>query len=253
MAGKLLERGFPAFAHCNVCGRWAVFRFLSDNFREDGHCRYCRSFNRQRQLAFVVCSSIGGGTVFGSLGDLAVGPGFSIYNTEAYGPIHRQLSVLPGYRCSEYFGHEHRPGESVDGIRHEDVMALSFPDRSFDLVLSSDVLEHVPDPYRGHREIFRVLKPGGRHIFTVPFIQTAFRDEIRASLTPGGDVVHNLEPIFHRDPLRPEGILVFTHFGLEMLCKLADVGFTTRFHQLYSALHGIVGDNALVFEAIRPP
>ena len=50
----------------------------------------------------------------------------------------------------------------------EDVMALSYADASFDLVLTSDTLEHVEDPMKGMEEIRRVLRPGGRHVFTVP-------------------------------------------------------------------------------------
>jgi SAM-dependent methyltransferase len=45
---------------------------------------------------------------------------------------------------------------------------LSFPDRSFDLVFSSNVLEHVKDPARVLAEAIRVLKPGGYLFFTYP-------------------------------------------------------------------------------------
>jgi SAM-dependent methyltransferase len=42
-----------------------------------------------------------------------------------------------------------------------DGMALDFPDNSFDVVCSANVLEHVPDPARYLLECARVLKPGG--------------------------------------------------------------------------------------------
>lgn len=45
-------------------------------------------------------------------------------------------------------------------------MALPFPDRSFDLVLSQQMLQFVPDPATAAREIRRVLAPGGRLIAT---------------------------------------------------------------------------------------
>ena len=41
---------------------------------------------------------------------------------------------------------------------------------SFDLVLTSETLEHVPDLAAASREIRRVLVPGGRHIFTIPLL-----------------------------------------------------------------------------------
>lgn len=46
--------------------------------------------------------------------------------------------------------------------------ALSFPDETFDLVYSSNVLEHVQDPARVLSESVRVLKPGGYLFFTYP-------------------------------------------------------------------------------------
>ena len=45
---------------------------------------------------------------------------------------------------------------------------LPFPDASFDLVLSHEVLEHVQNDVQAVREIVRVLKPGGRLVLFVP-------------------------------------------------------------------------------------
>ncbi|MFT6109657.1 MAG: ubiquinone/menaquinone biosynthesis C-methylase UbiE [Planctomycetota bacterium] len=44
-------------------------------------------------------------------------------------------------------------------------------DGSIDTVLSTEVLEHVPDPRSLVTEMARVLKPGGHLLLTVPFIQ----------------------------------------------------------------------------------
>jgi hypothetical protein len=48
---------------------------------------------------------------------------------------------------------------------------LPFRDSSFDAVISIAVLEHVRDPFKCAREITRVLKPSGRLICSVPFLQ----------------------------------------------------------------------------------
>lgn len=43
----------------------------------------------------------------------------------------------------------------------DDAMHLSFADARFDVVICSQVYEHVPDPQRMMGEIYRVLRPGG--------------------------------------------------------------------------------------------
>jgi SAM-dependent methyltransferase len=49
-----------------------------------------------------------------------------------------------------------------------DVCELPFPDQSFDLILATDVIEHVDDDLAALCEIRRVLKPRGRVLVTVP-------------------------------------------------------------------------------------
>lgn len=51
---------------------------------------------------------------------------------------------------------------------HADITDLPFDDASFDLVLCSHVLEHVPDDRSAIGELFRVLRPGGVALIQVP-------------------------------------------------------------------------------------
>ncbi|HVE47737.1 MAG TPA: class I SAM-dependent methyltransferase [Acidimicrobiales bacterium] len=237
---------------CPVCGCFSLAERFADNLRESGNCAKCGATNRQRQLALVILRCLLPGRVVGT-GLVAVSAGRErIFNTEAAGPVHRALAASPNYVCSEYVGQGYRPGDDVEGTRHEDLQELSFADASIDVVISSDVLEHVPDPYQAHREIFRVLDARGVHVFTVPFLASEEFDQHRSCLTPDGNVVHLLEPQYHDDPLRKGGALVYTLFGLEMLVELAKIGFRTNVYNVRSVCHGIYGHNALVFVAQKP-
>jgi SAM-dependent methyltransferase len=57
-------------------------------------------------------------------------------------------------------------------VRKGDICALPFADGSFDLVLATDVIEHVDDDDSAVREISRVLVRGGKALITVPAFQS---------------------------------------------------------------------------------
>ena len=185
-------------------------------------------------------------------GPLSFPDGFAIYNTESNGALHRQLSACPKYVCSEYFGHHVEGGALVDGVMHQDLQHLSFAKDQFNLVLSSDVFEHMPRPYDAHREVFRILKSGGRHIFTVPFSPADHLDDVRAEMIDG-EIVYHGEKMFHGDPVRPDsGVLVWTIFGRQMLDELRVIGFRTTFENIYYPDSGIFGPFSIVFDARKP-
>lgn len=50
-----------------------------------------------------------------------------------------------------------------------DITSIPEPDASFDAILCTEVLEHVPDPTNALDEFARLLKPGGKLILTAPF------------------------------------------------------------------------------------
>jgi SAM-dependent methyltransferase len=72
-----------------------------------------------------------------------------------------------------------------------DALSLPFPDGTFDRVIASEILEHIPDDVAAMSELARVLRPGGTMAVTVPrcgpeAINWALSDEYHD--TPGGHV-----------------------------------------------------------------
>jgi len=71
-------------------------------------------------------------------------------------------------RASEYIACDIKKTKDVDVIC--DVENLIFSPESFDTVVSTQLLEHVNNPYRVIKEIKKVLKIGGNAVITVPFM-----------------------------------------------------------------------------------
>lgn len=123
--------------------------------RESQLCAECGANRRVRGIAEVLVSLYGENSR--SVIELMREEPFrrlAIAEINSIGRMHPFLADHPRLSYSEY--------------PEEDLMNLSYPDASFDLVLTSDTLEHVPDPRLALRETRRVLRAGGRHVFTVP-------------------------------------------------------------------------------------
>jgi ubiquinone/menaquinone biosynthesis C-methylase UbiE len=58
-------------------------------------------------------------------------------------------------------------GRPIITWQQADAQALPFPDSSFDLVLCQFGVMFLPDKVAGYREALRVLKPGGKFLFSV--------------------------------------------------------------------------------------
>lgn len=58
-------------------------------------------------------------------------------------------------------------GATLDCVR-ADALQLPFDDDTFDRIIASEVMEHIPDDEAAMRELHRVVKPGGIVAVTVP-------------------------------------------------------------------------------------
>jgi hypothetical protein len=207
------------------------------NWRERLVCSQCMMNNRQRLVAKLVQQA-------------AIESTHSrIYLMEQVTPIFEWVRNLHGtdVHGSEYLGYEYTGGERINGIRHEDVMNLSFPDASFDLIVSNDVLEHIPDPEGALRECFRVLKPGGTVLATFPFHVANDKTRARARIA-ANEIEHLLPPQYHGNPVSSDGSLVFQDFGWDLLDVMRGAGFSSAVCEVYSSDEfGHLGTGLLVF------
>jgi SAM-dependent methyltransferase len=175
-------------------------------------------------------------------------PKLTVVELDPNSPLRPRLSLARSYTRT-YWDPKCSVGSiEADGSRCEDITRLTFPDSSIDLIVSSEVLEHVPDIGAAGREIHRVLRPGGRHVFTVPTQNSP--DSIQRGVIENGTVRHLVEPEYHGDPLGKNGILAFWTFGWNLPKLLDGAGTITA----VADIHRSPRDNSVrvVWESIKP-
>ncbi len=153
---------------------------------------------------------------------------------------------------SEYLGNSIELGEmNQAGIRNEDFTQLTFDDKQFDMIISLEVLEHIPNYLKALSESYRVLKKDGKFLFSVPFIRNSKKNIVRATVDSDGKINHILPPEYHGDPLnRNDSCLCYYHFGWELLNELKSVGYSSAYALLgYSTEYGYLGGEQIIFVA----
>ena len=221
------------YGRCAVCGTRGTFERSGGPVREDHKCRACGASLRYRHQAHVLSSLYADGCQ--SLSELVQDDCFrslDVYEPGLIGPFRRLFKSLPRYTTS-YFWPDLCSGEMRNGVRCENIQALTFADACVDLLITSDVFEHVRDPWEGFGEVFRVLRPGGHHVFTVPFTWPLPGMTISRIDTSGPDDVLLMPAAYHKSPVGPEGSLVYTDFGLDAPERLRELGFRTVVHHGY--------------------
>ena len=212
------------------------------NWRERLECPLCRMNNRQRLIATLVKQI------------LSAKQGQQVYFMEQVTPIYNwTVATFNQHQVtgSEYLGYEYEGGSIVKGIRHEDVENLSFADEYFDLIVSNDVFEHVPNPAKAFAECARVLKRGGVMLATIPFHSASDLSVTRARIN-SGQLEHVLSPAYHGNPVSADGSLVFTDFGWDLLGVIKESGFSDVCVDVYASPElGHLGGGQSVFRACK--
>lgn len=236
------------FGWCEVCGRfgprlyrrrvvppkleelWGLSPRLAAALarKESTDCGWCGAKLRARRLARVVLDLYPVGTLPGparSIADWvrsAEAAALRVAEVNRIDGLHEVLDRLATLTFSD-FDPSVPPGATVQGVRSEDLARLTYPDAAFDLVLTSESLEHVPDFRAALSEIRRVLAPGGRHVFTIPLLPGVATTYARSMIRPDGAVEHIAPRIKH--PGGDVGYPVFTEFGADFPEILRQIGF----------------------------
>jgi SAM-dependent methyltransferase len=167
----------------------------------------------------------------------------SIYAHEALTPL---ALTLRG-RYPRFLGSEYAPKDAdrkrIFPVPSIDITASGLPDASFDIILSGDVLEHVPDLQAALRDSARILKPGGHLIASMPFAYGHEETTPKARLVDG-DIEYLTTPEYHGNPMDPSGgSLVFQIPGWSILKDARNAGFAdARIVFWSSASRGFAGD-----------
>lgn len=199
---SILRRGATR-GWCPLCDNATLFVRTKASPREGLPCFRCQGITRWRALVLVLEA------VVPDWRDLKV------YESSGAGGASAKFArECPGYVASQFFpGVE--PGTTHEGWRVEDLTRLTFADGTFDVVITQDVFEHVPDPEACFGEVARVLRAGGVHVFTVPFYEDRLSSP-RARVLADGTVEHMETPIYHDDPVSDDGALVITDWGTDL-------------------------------------
>ena len=140
-----LQYGQGNYGYCSICDKKVYFKIHGTWLRDEYKCNCCGSIPRWRALMQVIAELY---------------PDWRsriIHESSPGGPLSEKLAR----ECKDYVGTHYFQGEkvgsTVSGILCEDITRQTFSDETFDVVVTSDVFEHVFNAERGFREITRTL------------------------------------------------------------------------------------------------
>ncbi len=239
--------------YCDSCCKKVKF-LLDDLYREFSNFDTFNDFHPSNSLCFrerMVCPECGLNSRQRALIKILpeyVGLKSDIYMLEQITPPFRSVSAKYVKTVgSEYLGDDYKPGFiNESGIRHEDATQLSFPDQSFDCIISQDVFEHIFDIQSCLKEMHRVLRLNGYLIISVPFYTSESKTRIRAKKDNG--IVNYLQkPIYHGNPMGGGSLLVYD-YGWDLIDMIKKSGFSDVYvRKEYCPEHGIIGVDTIRF------
>lgn len=170
------------------------------NRQQGYHCQSCFNNLRAMGLASAITRQYNFNGPFQSFCESDIS--LKVLEVNRAGSLTPFLSKLHGHRLIEY--------------PEFDMMNLEIDSASYDLVIHSDTLEHIPHPDRALSECKRVLKPDGKCIFTIPIIV----DRLTRSRVGLPDSFHGEANINATDQV------VYSEFGADFWKCVFKAGFS---------------------------
>jgi SAM-dependent methyltransferase len=247
--------------HCCICGHDGTMSYDFPDvrlrkahgiglLRETLRCKSCGGTMRDRQVAYGLLQAIAerSGTPAPDLHSLRHRQdGFlRILDTDAFSSINRTLRGMTGYVWSQYQSGRPNGSALADGSINVNLESMPFASDSFDVILTSDVMEHVFNDGLAHREIFRCLAPRGRYIFTVPFDPCIVAHRKLTQPTGQGRSHFLLEEHIHGDPHARTGIIAHRIYGRQLLDDMHALGYRISFLNVERSDIGIFGGDLFI-------
>lgn len=190
--------------YCSCCERKTIFITKNYWLRDYYRCIFCGSIPRQRAIVKVLNDEV---------------PDWRLCSIHESSPSGSTFSFFKE-QCSQYsysyWYEDKNNGEQLEkNASNQNLEEMTFIEESFDVFITQDVLEHVNDPKKALKEIARTLKPGGKHIFTVPiYVFQKSRPRIRMYNKKRKMI---LPAIYHGNPISEDGSLVTFDWGYDIL------------------------------------
>ncbi len=227
--------------YCVICEQETVFVIYHSWLRDNYKCERCNTIPRNRALINSV-------NIFSP-----DWKNLQVHESSPGGKVSEFLKKNCKDYCSSHYYTDVERGKYKGEHRSEDLCQLTFEDNSFDLFLTSDVFEHVMEPEKAFSEIARVLKPGGMHIFTMPWYPKLKKTVQRASLNEDGTINYLEEAVYHGNPIAGEGSLVTFDWSLDFTDFIfLHSGMTTTIFVDRDRKKGIDGEFIEVFISRKP-
>jgi SAM-dependent methyltransferase len=118
----------------------------------------------------------------------------------------------------DYVSCDIEPSRYFEDTVRVDACDIQFPDESFDAVISSHVLDAIPDDTKALREIWRILRPGGWALIAIP----VYGDRTFEDPSLNGEGRQRMYGAQAHQRLN----------GLDFKAKLVNAGFTVQIYSL---------------------